>query len=61
MAKEDFKSAFCNVPMQYQDLNLLGLKVQGQSFIDCVLPFGASISCAIFEEISTQITGSWRN
>ena len=30
MAKEDFKSAFHNVPMQDQDLNLLGLKVQGQ-------------------------------
>ena len=55
MAKEDFKSAFRNVPMRYQDLNLLGIKVQGKFFIDCALPFGASISCAIFEDISMLI------
>ena len=55
MAKEDFKSAFRNVPMRYQDLNLLGIKVQVKFFIDCELPFGASISCAIFEDISMLI------
>ena len=55
MAKEDFKSAFHNVPMRYQDLNLLGIKVQGQFFIDCTLSFGASVSCLIFEDISTLI------
>ena len=56
MAKEDFnKSAFQNVPMRYQDLNLLGIKVQGQIFIDCALPFGASNLCAIFKDISTLI------
>ena len=55
MAKEDFKSAFHNVPMQFQDLNLLGIKVQGKLFINCALPFGASISCAIFEDVSTLI------
>ena len=55
MAKEDFKSAFCNVPIHYEDPNLLGIKVQGQFFIDCSLPFGASISCAIFEDIATLI------
>ena len=54
-AKEDFRSAFHNVPMRYQDLSLLGIKVQGKFFIDCALPFGASISCAIFEDISTLI------
>ena len=41
MAKEDFKLVFRNVSMRYQDLNLLGIKVQGKFFIDCVLPFGA--------------------
>ena len=55
MAKEDFKSAFWNIPMHYQDLNLLGIKVQGQFFIDCALPFGASISCSIFEDVATLI------
>ena len=34
MAMEDFKSAFRNVPMRYQDLNLLGIQVQGKFFMD---------------------------
>ena len=55
MAKQDFKSAFHNVPMCFADLNLLGIKVRGQIFIDTCLPFSASISCAIFEDISTLI------
>ena len=55
MAKEDFKSAFHNVPITPADWNLLGIKVQGQFFIDICLPFGAAISCAIFEDISTLI------
>ena len=41
MAKEDFKSAFQNVPMAFSELNLLGVKVEGNYFIDCKLPFGA--------------------
>ena len=55
MAKEDFKSAFHNVPMCFADLNLLGIKVRGQFFIDTCLPFSASILCAIFKDISTLI------
>ena len=55
MAKEDFKSAFFNVPIQFADLHLLGIKVKGQFFIDSCLPFGASISCTIFEDTSTLI------
>ena len=30
MAKEDFKSAFCNVPMAFSELNMLGVKVEGK-------------------------------
>ena len=55
MAKGDFKSAFCNFAMQFADLHFLGIKVKGQFFIDNCLPFGASILCAIFEDISTLI------
>ena len=55
MAKEDFKSAFHNVPMCFADRHLLGIKVRGQFFIDNCLPFGASISCAIFKDIATLI------
>ena len=55
MVKEDFKSAFHNVPVCYQDLQLLGIKVQGQFFIDCCLPFGAAVLCQVFEKIATLI------
>ena len=34
MAKEDFKSAFHNVSMQFANLHLLGIKVHGKFFIE---------------------------
>ena len=55
MAKEDFKSAFHNVPMAFSELNLLGVKVEGKYFIDCVLHFRASISCETFEDVASLI------
>ena len=55
MAKENFKSAFWNVLMAFSELHLLGVKVDGKFFIDCALPFGASISCIIFEDIASLI------
>ena len=55
IVKEDFKSAFCSVPMAFSELNLLGIKVEGKYFIDCALPFGASISCKVFEDIGSLI------
>ena len=51
MAKEDFKSALHNFPMCFSDLSLLGIKVQGQFFIDCCLPFEAAASCQVLEKI----------
>ena len=41
--------------MCFNDLPLLGIKVQGQFFIDCCLPFGAAVSCQVFEKIATLI------
>ena len=41
--------------MAFTELNLLGVEVEGQYFIDCVLPFGASISCKIFEDVASLI------
>ena len=55
MAKENFKSAFHNVPMAFTELNFLGLKVEGKYVIDCALPFGASISSKIFEDVASLI------
>ena len=55
MVKEDFKSAFQNVPMAFFKLNLLGVKVEGKYFTDCTLPFGASIFCKIFKDVVSLI------
>ena len=55
MVKEDFKSAFQNVPMAFSELNLLGVKVEGKYFIDCALPFESSISCKIFQDVASLI------
>ena len=55
MVKEDFKSAFWNVAMAFSELNLLGVKEEGKYFIDCALPFGASISCKIFKDVASLI------
>ena len=55
MAKEDFKSAFLNIPMTFTELNLLGVKVEGKYFIDFALPFEPSISCKIFENVASLI------
>ena len=55
MAKEDFMSAFRNVPMKFSELNLLGIKVDNQFFIDCALPFRALVSCQVFEDIASLI------
>ena len=55
MVKEDFKLAFCNVPICFNDLSLLEIKVQGQFFIDCCLSFGAAVSCQVFEKLAMLI------
>ena len=55
MAKDNFKSTFQNIPMCYNDLPLLGIKVQGQFFIDCCLPFRATVLCQVSEKIATLI------
>ena len=55
MVKEDFKSAFQNVRMAFSKLNLLGVEEEGKYFIDCALPFGASISCKIFKDVAFLI------
>ena len=53
IVKGDFKSAFRNVPMWYEDLDLLGIKIQGKIFIDCSLLFSAAVLCEVFKDVST--------
>ena len=63
--KLDIKSAFRLIPIHPRDFQLLGMFHNGEFFIDKCLPFGLSVSCAIFEKFSTflewalrQATGS---
>ena len=60
-AKSDMSMAFRNVPMDKESWRYLVLKcehpVTGKVyyFVDKCLPFGASISCAIFQEFSNSV------
>ena len=55
MAKGDVKSAFKLAPIKFEDLECLGIVFEGEFYVDLTLPFGSSISCVIFEDISTLI------
>ena len=55
MAKGDVKSGFKLAPIRYKDLECLEIFFEGKFYVDLTLPFGSSISCAIFEDISTLI------
>ena len=53
LAKTDIKSAFRLIPVFPGDFDLLGFTLDGLYYFDKCLPFGASISCALFEKFST--------
>lgn len=55
LAKSDIKSAFRLIPVAKNDFELLGFKFQGKYFFDKMMPFGASISCAIWEKFATAL------
>lgn len=55
LAKSDIKSAFRLVPVNPTDFELLGFRFQNKYFFDKMLPFGASISCAIWEKFATAL------
>jgi hypothetical protein len=44
----DIKSAFCLLRVHPDDFELLGIKIDGEYYIDKCLPMGCSISCIIF-------------
>ena len=60
-AKSDMSMAFRNIPMDKKSWRYLILKcahpITGKMyyFVDKCLPFGASISCAIFQEFSNSV------
>ena len=54
MSKADGKSAFRIIPIRFQDLMLLGIYFDNNYYVDLCLPFGSSISCALFECFATM-------
>ena len=55
MAKSDLDSAFHRIPMDFDSLQCLGIKINGNYYIDCLLPFGSGTSCFLFEQVSSAI------
>ena len=61
ISRSDMKAAFRNLGMRKQDWPLLLMKARNPSdgkwyyFVDKCLPFGASISCKLFQEFSNAI------
>ena len=52
LIKVDIKSAFRLIPINPDDFDLLGMCFEGNYYVDKCLPFGLSVSCAIFEKFS---------
>ena len=61
LAKTDVKSAFRNLGLNFKSWMWLVMKAQDPQtgqwyyFVDKCLPFGASISCALFQEVSDAL------
>ena len=55
IAKADLKDAFRIIPIHPQDYRLLGFVWEGSYYYDKCLPMGCSISCQIFESLSSSI------
>lgn len=53
--KKDIKSAFRLIPEATTDFELLGFKFQNKYYFDKMLPFGAAISCAVWEKFATSL------
>ena len=62
LSKSDMSSAFRHLPMKVRDFMLLMMKAEHPEmgvtyyFMDKCLPFGSSISCAIFQDFSNAVS-----
>ena len=52
LAKVDVESAYRNIPVHPEDRYLLGMKWQGNYFIDMALPFGLHSAPFIFSSVA---------
>ena len=50
-AQCDIEAAFRNQGVIELEIRLLAFTFDGQIYINCSIPFGASSSCAIFEKV----------
>ena len=55
IAKADLRDAFRIIPIHQDDHRLLGFTWMGQYYFDKHLPMGCSVSCQIFESLSTAL------
>ena len=55
MGKMDIKSAYCIVPVHPEDQLLLGIKSQGEVYIDTRLPFGLRSAPIIFTALADAL------
>ena len=55
LAKGNVKLAFRVAQILFKHLRCLGIYFEGDYYVDCTLPFGSSISYAIFEEIARLV------
>ena len=55
LAKTDIKSAFRLLRVSPSDFDQLGFSFDNKFYFDKCLPFGASISCSLFEKFSTAL------
>ena len=53
LAKSDLENAFRNIPMDFNSLQCLGLKLNKMFYVDMCMPFGAASACVIFETFTT--------
>ncbi|CAG2192890.1 unnamed protein product [Mytilus edulis] len=51
----DVKAAFRLLPIAPHDFDLLGIKFQGEYYLNKMLPMGASISCALWEKFAKAL------
>ena len=55
LAKSDIKHAYCQIPVHPQDRSLLGLRWQGNTFIDATLPFGLRSAPILFSAVADAL------
>ncbi len=55
LAKMDVRQAYRNIPVQPEDRRLLGMRWQGDTYVDAVLPFGLRSAPLIFSAVGDAI------